>query len=98
MDGVMAFSPGEYFPVRSVTYVQDTAVDITIPTFITSASYEPPDWQAIFSAVPTPDKTGFVPEEGFGQHGSSTLVSSQPEREAYRRAVETFLGTHFPDD
>lgn len=98
MDDVMAFSPGEYFPIRSVSYAKDAAVGITIPTFITSSSLEHDGWQAIFGAIPTPHKTGFIPVEGFGQHGSSTLVSSRPEREAYWRAVETFLTTYFPSE
>jgi len=92
-DAVLAFSPGEYF---GGTWVRDTASAIAIPTFITSARGEAGRWKAIFKAVGTKAKTGFIPPVK-GRHGSSALHPSQgAQADPYWRAIKTFLRKYAP--
>ena len=94
-DGVLAFSPGEYF--RGDPSIKDNAANIAVPVFITAAKSEAREWSAIFKAIPdTTPKTGFVPE-GLGVHGSSALIPNRSPNEAeYWSAVEAFLAKNFP--
>ena len=91
MDAVIAFSPGEYFGAD--VSIRDAVSTLELPVFITSAKLEVDDWQAIFEAVPSEDKVGFIPEEGFGQHGSASLKASVPKSNLYWQALEAFLST-----
>lgn len=91
IEGVFAFSPGEYF--RGAPSVAKAAKTISVPTFITAAKSETRHWKNIFEALPKQNiKTGFVPSKS-GKHGSSALFS--PNAAEYWRAVETFLKTNF---
>ena len=94
-DGVLAFSPGEYF--RGKPPVKANAAKIAVPVFITAAKNETGQWKAIFEAIPqTTPKTGFVPK-GQGVHGSSALIPNRSANEGeYWAAVETFLRENFP--
>ena len=96
LSGVLAFSPGEYFAAEGQTFIEDAATSIEIPVFITSASSEEKDWRAMFDGISSASKTGFIPNEGGGRHGSSTLFASTTSSELYWQAVEAFLGQHFP--
>ena len=93
VDGVLAFSPGEYF--RGELSVAGAAGTIAVPTFVTSAAAEWGNWSGIRSAIPVGQLSAFRPQ-GKGRHGSSTLlpVSSSATQE-YWKAVEGFLGRHF---
>ncbi len=92
-DAVLAFSPGEYY---GGSWVRDTAGKIAIPTFITSARGEAGRWSAIFNAVGTKSKIGFIPRVK-GRHGSSALHPSQGvQADPYWRAVKTFLAKYAP--
>lgn len=93
----LAFSPGEYFSSQGRDFIQTAAAGIQIPVFITSAKNESSSWQAIFNAIPSPEKTSFLPESG-GKHGSSTLNSDVAEHEQYWTAVESFLAPWKPAD
>jgi len=91
IDGVLAFSPGEYF--RGKPSVHAAAKTIKAPIFITAAKSESKQWHGIFNALP--DKTakiGYKPS-GTGKHGSSALLS--PNAPEYWTAVSTFLKAHF---
>jgi dienelactone hydrolase len=94
-DGVLAFSPGEYF--RGKPAVKANAAKITVPVFITAAKSEAGQWSAIFKAIPEGTaKTGFVPE-GTGLHGSSALIADRSTNEdEYWAAVEAFLAKNLP--
>ena len=94
-DGILAFSPGEYF--RGNPPVKANAAKIAVPVFITSAKNETRQWRKIFEAIPQAmPKTGFVPEDQ-GVHGSSALIPNRSSNEAeYWAAVETFLRENFP--
>lgn len=47
INGVLAFSPGEYFD-RSKTYIKDSAKNVKCPVFITSALKEEKAWEKMF--------------------------------------------------
>lgn len=91
-DGVLAFSPGEYFDDlgKSKTWVADSAKSLTMPVFITSAKSEIGEWKPIAAGIAK--VTGFEPTTD-GHHGSSTLWPTQPDNAAYWTAVTEFLAT-----
>jgi dienelactone hydrolase len=96
-DGVLAFSPGEYFPVApgSPTLVTDAARNIKVPVFITSARSEAADWRPIYAALSPSLRRAYVPEAD-GRHGSSALWKETPGQEGYWQAVRGFLNRRFP--
>ena len=96
-DGVLAFSPGEYFPVApgSPTLVTDAAHAIRVPVFITSARSETADWRPIYAALTPSLRRAYVPEAD-GRHGSSALLKETPGQEGYWQAVRGFLNRQFP--
>jgi dienelactone hydrolase len=97
MDGVLAFAPGEYFARfgESETYVTEAARQIAMPSFITSARREKPQWEAIHAAIPGNQKTAFLPTTA-GNHGSRALWEKFEDSSAYWTAVTSFLDRHFP--
>ena len=97
VDGVLAFSPGEYFKRagKSATWVRDAARHIKVPVFITSSRNEADQWAAIFAALESGDKASFIPATD-GRHGSRALWKKYPDSDAYREAVQGFLERYFP--
>ena len=97
VDGVLAFSPGEYFKRagKSASWIQASAQHIKIPVFIASSRKEAGTWAAIFAAIESADKVSFIPETE-GRHGSRALWEKYPDSDAYRQAVQTFLQRYFP--
>ena len=93
-DGVLAFSPGEYFKGKPA--VAKAAARIRVPVFITAARSEAKQWAGIYRAIrAAAPKTGFTPE-GDGRHGSSALIQSRSDAVAeYWAAVDGFLDAHF---
>ena len=87
-DAVLAFSPAEYFSNKML--IQQSAVNIKIPTFITSAKSEQADWQPIFNAITISQKVSFLPTTA-GRHGASVLWNKTPEHPEYWDAVKSFL-------
>lgn len=96
VDGVVAFSPGEYFPVSpgGPTLVTEAARAITVPVFITAARSES-DWRPIFAALAPSLRRSYVPEAE-GRHGSSALWKRTAGQEGYWQAVRGFLNLRFP--
>jgi dienelactone hydrolase len=96
VDGVLAFSPGEYFPVSpgGPQMVTDAARAITVPVFITAARSES-DWRPIFAVIAPGLRRSYVPEAE-GRHGSSALWKRTPGQEGYWQAVRGFLNLRFP--
>ena len=92
IDGILAFSPGEYFKNqgKSATYISEGAANITKPTFITSAKNEKESWWAMYEAIPNEDKSYFLPTSS-GNHGSKALWSQFGDSLRYWDAVEKFL-------
>lgn len=97
VDGVLAFSPGEYFKRagKSATWIQESARHITVPVFITSSHNEADRWGDIFVALGSANSASFLPETG-GQHGSRALWEKYPNSAAYRNAVKNFLERYLP--
>jgi len=92
IDAVLAFSPGEYFAHigESKTWIQDSAKNIKVPTFITSSKDEVDSWNVIYEAIPSKTKTGFIPATA-GRHGSRALWNKYDDSEDYWQAVSKFL-------
>ena len=97
VDGVVAFSPGEYFTAlgKSEGWVQDSAKKLQGPVFVAAAAGEEHDWKPIFDAVPSATKASFLPD-GPGAHGSRALWDESPGHEQYWAALEAFLKQSFP--
>ena len=97
VDGVLAFSPGEYFERagKSATWIQASAKNILVPVFITSARGEKDEWSGIFAAVGSKGKVSFIPATD-GRHGAGALWRKSPDNDVYRNAVKTFLQQNFP--
>lgn len=94
IDGVLSFSPGEYFKSqgKTGTYITEGAAKITKPVFITSGKGEKNSWWNIYQAIPGDQKTYFLPESA-GNHGSRALWAKFGDSMKYWDAVEEFLGT-----
>jgi alpha-beta hydrolase superfamily lysophospholipase len=97
VDGVLAFSPGEYFaePPGSPTYVAEGARRIAVPAFITSARSERSDWLPLYAEIDKRHRRAYTPERE-GRHGSSALWKSTNGQEGYWQAVRGFLNLNFP--
>ncbi len=91
-DGVLSFSPGEYFKRFGVgaNFISKSAKHIKCPLFITSKKKEASGWKKIFDAVPGKQKQFFIPNTE-GNHGSRALWSKFPDSGEYWRAVKRFL-------
>ena len=96
VDGVIAFSPGEYFHHlgKSKTWIRDSAKNIRSSAFITSAKSEADDWAPFYEVIDAQYRQGFIPETA-GKHGSKALWKKQADSAAYWQALTTFLKTHF---
>lgn len=89
VDGIITFSPGEYFKFEDKK-IQEYASTITKPVFVTAAKKEIPNVKGIFDAVKSNKKELFVPKEE-GRHGSGALWESIPNHQEYWTAIEGFL-------
>lgn len=92
IDAVMAFSPGEYFKKagKPEDWIQSSAKNLQVPVFITSAKGEKSYWEEIYRAIPSNEKTTFLPKTE-GNHGSRALWSKFDDSAAYWKAVKDFL-------
>lgn len=98
IDGVLSFSPGEYFVRfgKTETFIADYAKNITVPIFITSAKNEKPNWENIVNSVSSENKHYFLPKTN-GNHGSRALWSKFEDSKDYWNAVTPFLKKYFLD-
>ncbi len=92
VDGVLAFSPGEYFSHlgKSKTWIRDSAKNIKVPTFITSSKNEANDWSPIYDVIDVDNRQSFIPGTA-GKHGSKALWNKYADSQAYWDAVKKFL-------
>lgn len=88
IDAAISFSPGEYFGKDD--FIKNSASNITVPTFITSAQSEKGSWMAIHNAIPTKTKASYLPKTK-GNHGSRALWSTFKDNDGYWTAVKDFL-------
>ncbi len=90
IDGILSFSPGEYFKIddkKIVSFIPE----IKCPVFITSAKREHKNWKELFEKITAP-KMSFVPKKR-GFHGSKALWFDKKGHEKYWKAVKIFLNT-----
>jgi len=90
IDGILSFSPGEYF--NSKNYITSSAKGIKKPVFITSAANEYNSWKNIYKAIPENVKTSYLPKTK-GNHGARALWGKFSDNEGYWKAVTDFLNT-----
>jgi pimeloyl-ACP methyl ester carboxylesterase len=94
VDGVVSFSPGEYFRHlgKPANWIYKAASKVQRPVFMTAARDEWPRVDAMFRAVPSRVKAMFRPEAS-GRHGSQSLwrLASDSSRGNYWWAVTAFL-------
>ncbi|MCF6171905.1 MAG: alpha/beta hydrolase [Bacteroidales bacterium] len=89
VDGILSFSPGNYFEPDGKT-VSEFAENVSCPVFITSSKSEEESWRPIYESLSSTDKSFFLPEdEGF--HGSKALWEKNEGYGEYWKAVEEFL-------
>lgn len=75
LDGVIAFSPGEYFSHlgKSKTWIRDSALKIRAPAFITSSKDEASDWALIHGVINPAMRKSFIPRNS-GQTWIKSIV------------------------
>lgn len=89
VDAVVCFSPGEYFTFEEKTITNHSS-KLKIPVFITSSKKEANKIAPIFKAIPSENKTHFIPR-GNGKHGSKVLWQNAEDSTEYLEAVTKFL-------
>ncbi len=96
VDGIIAFSPGEYFvnDGQPHDWVERSAKKIKTPVFIASARKERNRWISIYKSINTASKISYIPVSK-GKHGSRALWKRYPDSEGYWRVMETFLKSFF---
>ena len=92
IDGILAFSPGEYFASlgKPSDYVQEWMKQVQIPVFISCARNEVAATQLLFDSIPSTEKVFFAPQT-MGNHGAKALWRNFPDSREYWRAVKGFL-------
>jgi pimeloyl-ACP methyl ester carboxylesterase len=95
IDGVIAFSPGEYLTVNNKK-IEEYAGQITCPVFIASAKDEYEKWASIYDRIPSTTKSYFLPETN-GRHGSEALWEKNEGYKEYWEALESFLRQFLQD-
>lgn len=92
IDGVLAFSPGEYFARlgQPENWIATAAAKVKCPVFITAARNEAPRWKGIYDAIKHDNKTGYTPSTK-GQHGSRALWEKFDDNDGYWAAMKPFL-------
>ena len=89
IDGVLAFSPGEYFKFENKT-IQEWVKEVECPVFVTSSQNESNDCKNIFNSTGNPDSKQYIPEHK-GFHGSKALWDSKKGNQNYWEHVKLFL-------
>jgi len=90
IDGVLAFSPGEYYKKRGKKFIEDHMKTLKIPVFITSAKDEKKYWWNIYKAIPSQNKIYYLPSTK-GVHGAKALWKKNLSHKGYWEAVNSFL-------
>ncbi len=96
IDGALSFAPGEYFANQGKTnsWIEESAANIEVPVFITSARNENNNWSNIFEAIKSRHKISFIPSSK-GNHGSRALWDQFEDSADYWEAVNSFLASNF---
>jgi len=96
VDGVLSFAPGEYFAKqgKSKSWIKESASNIEVPVFITSAKNEKNNWKPIYDSIISDKKSSFLPTSN-GNHGSRALWEQFDDSTDYWQAVIEFLDGNF---
>ena len=87
IDGILAFSPGEYHDDDS-TLVQTWASDLSVPVYIAAGVDEEAMTRPIFEAVSTASKTHYQAE--VGPHGASMLIQDERNMDSTLHFLRAF--------
>lgn len=92
IDAVMAFSPGEYFSDqgKASDWITTEVAKLKMPVFITSKNSESVDVNPIYNAIPSTNKTYYLPSSE-SKHGSEALYESNDVSVWTWNAVNKFL-------
>ena len=86
---VVTFSPGEFF--RPFLSVKDSLSQISIPVLIAGSKKEYPYLSELASGIPPTYLTLFVPSRYEGEHGTASLLSSDPASGDYWLSLLMFF-------
>ena len=89
IDGILSFSPGEYFKIDGKE-IRSFAAEVKCPVFITSSAKEHKQWKGIYDSVTT-KKYSFLPMMEEGKHGSKALWADNSNHKEYWNEVTNFL-------
>jgi hypothetical protein len=89
IDGILSFSPGEYFKIDGKE-IRSFASEVKCPVFITSSAKEHKQWKGIYDSVIT-KKYSFLPMMEEGKHGSKALWVDNSNHKEYWNEVRNFL-------
>jgi pimeloyl-ACP methyl ester carboxylesterase len=92
IQGILSFSPGEYFEYE-YQKIFEYASQVKCPVFITSAKNEVQSWKEIYNNISIVEKITFTPTSN-GYHGSKALWEDHPGNEDYWNALMEFLTIH----
>tara|TARA_R110000868_G_scaffold131865_1_gene342221 strand:- start:847 stop:1659 length:813 start_codon:yes stop_codon:yes gene_type:complete len=92
VNGVVAFSPGEYFKPsgKPDDFIKSSATNIECPSLIVSARTEKNSWWEIYEAIGAENKSYYLPETS-GNHGSRALWQKFTDHKGYWEALTGFL-------
>ncbi len=98
VDGVIAFSPGEYFVRlgKSENFIAQHLAAVQCPVLITCAAQERHFCEHFQQAVRSGQKVRFFVPPNDGAHGSRALWKQFPQSQKYRTVVREFLEHFFP--
>jgi dienelactone hydrolase len=86
---VVAFSPGEFF--RPFLSVKDSLNRISVPVLLAGSKKEYPYLSELASGIPPDHLTLFVPSRYEGEHGTASLLSSNPASGDYWLSLLMFF-------
>lgn len=87
IDGLLAFSPGEYFEPDSML-AQSWCKDLTIPVYVAAGAKEADFCKVIFDAVASENKVFYHAKKG--RHGASTLIGNKENQDNLLNFLSVF--------
>lgn len=88
VEGVVSFSPGEYF--SDTTIVRESIKKLKIPVWITCSKEEIAETEKLFIGMDMKNITFFKPKKE-GKHGSKALWDNNPNNKEYWESLKEFL-------
>ncbi len=88
VEGVISFSPGEYF--KDTTMVRESLKILDIPVWITCSKEEIAETEKLVKGLDKKNITFFKPSKE-GKHGSRALWKNYPDNKEYWESLNTFF-------